>query len=104
MKKGKFLMEQKDMGQLTETPGHAWPRVRPKLYLLLAYKRRGRGTIWKRKKYREETLPIYIIHCPNPLAFLYAKGDLTQSSWRTEEEEPRIRFKERWPVSTLIVS
>ena len=49
-------------------------------------------------------MPIYVIHCPNPLAFPHAKGDLTQSSWRKEEEEPRIRIKERWPVSTLIVS
>jgi hypothetical protein len=46
------------MGQLTETPGHACPRVRPKPYLVLAYKRRGRGTIWRRKNYKEETLPI----------------------------------------------
>ena len=92
------------MGHLTETPGHAWPRVRPKPYLLLAYKRRGRGTIWKGKKYSEETLAICRIHCPNPLDFPHAKGDLTQSSWRTEEEEPRIRFKERWSVSTLIVN
>jgi hypothetical protein len=29
MKKGKLPMEQKAMGELTETPGHAWPRVRP---------------------------------------------------------------------------
>jgi hypothetical protein len=29
MKKGKLLMEQKSMGELTETPGHAWPRVHP---------------------------------------------------------------------------
>jgi hypothetical protein len=73
-------MRQKALGQLTETLSHAWPRVRPKPSLLLAYKRRGRGTIWRRKKYTEETLPIYVIHCPNPLAFPHAKGDLTQSS------------------------
>jgi hypothetical protein len=43
--------------------------------------------------------------CPNPLDFPQAKGELMQSSWRTkEEEEPRIRIKERWPVSILIVS
>jgi hypothetical protein len=30
MKKGKLSMEQKDMGELTETPSHAWPMVRPK--------------------------------------------------------------------------
>jgi hypothetical protein len=29
MKKGKLSMEQKAMGELTETPGHAWPRVHP---------------------------------------------------------------------------
>jgi hypothetical protein len=29
-KKGKLSMEQKAMGQLTETPNHAWPRVHPK--------------------------------------------------------------------------
>jgi len=30
MKKGKLSMEQKAMGQLNETPGHAWLRVCPK--------------------------------------------------------------------------
>jgi hypothetical protein len=30
MKKGNLPIEQKDIGQLTETPGHAWPRVLPK--------------------------------------------------------------------------
>jgi hypothetical protein len=30
MKKGKFSMEQKSMGELTETLGHAWLRVHPK--------------------------------------------------------------------------
>ena len=73
-------MEQKAMGELTETPDHAWPRVNPKTYPLLAYKRRGRGTIWRRKKYREETLAIYVIHCPNPLSFTHAKGDLMKSN------------------------
>jgi hypothetical protein len=29
MKKGKFLMKQKDMGELTKTLIHAWPRVCP---------------------------------------------------------------------------
>jgi hypothetical protein len=29
MKKGKSPMEQKYMGELTKTPGHAWPRVHP---------------------------------------------------------------------------
>jgi hypothetical protein len=29
-KKGKFPIEQKAMGQLTETPSHAWLRVHPK--------------------------------------------------------------------------
>jgi hypothetical protein len=29
MKKGKLSMEQKAMGELTETSGHAWTRVRP---------------------------------------------------------------------------
>jgi hypothetical protein len=29
MKKGKLPMEQKAMGELTETPGHAWLRVHP---------------------------------------------------------------------------
>jgi hypothetical protein len=29
MKKGKFPMKQKSMGELTETPRHAWTRVRP---------------------------------------------------------------------------
>jgi hypothetical protein len=29
MKKGKLLMEQKYMGELTETLDHAWSRVRP---------------------------------------------------------------------------
>jgi hypothetical protein len=51
-------MGQKDMGQLTETPGHAWPRVRPKPYFLLAYKRRGRGTIWKRKNIAKKLYPF----------------------------------------------
>jgi hypothetical protein len=80
MKKGKLSMEQKAMGELTENLDHAWSRIRPKPYLLLAYKRRGRGTIWRRKKYSEETLPIYVFHCPNPLGFPHAKGDLTQIS------------------------
>jgi len=30
MKKGKLPTEQKDMGELTETPDHAWMRVCPK--------------------------------------------------------------------------
>jgi hypothetical protein len=30
MKKGNFLTEQKDMGELIETPNHAWSRVHPK--------------------------------------------------------------------------
>jgi hypothetical protein len=29
MKKGNFLMEQKAMADLTETPGHTWTRVHP---------------------------------------------------------------------------
>jgi hypothetical protein len=29
MKKGKFSTKQKAMGELTETPGHAWSRVQP---------------------------------------------------------------------------
>jgi hypothetical protein len=28
-KKGKLPMEHIALGELTETPGHAWPRVRP---------------------------------------------------------------------------
>jgi hypothetical protein len=28
-KKGKFPMEHIALGDLTKTPGHAWPRVRP---------------------------------------------------------------------------
>jgi hypothetical protein len=30
LKIGKLLTGQKSMGQLTKTPGHAWPRVHPK--------------------------------------------------------------------------
>jgi hypothetical protein len=29
MKKGKLSMEHTVFGELTKTPGHAWPRVRP---------------------------------------------------------------------------
>jgi hypothetical protein len=46
------------MGQLTETTGHAWPRVHPKPYLLLAYKRRGRGTIERRKITAKKLCPF----------------------------------------------
>jgi hypothetical protein len=62
-------MGQKAMGQLTETPSHAWPRVRPKPYLLLAYKRRGRGTIWRRKNIAKKLCPFAESICPNPLSF-----------------------------------
>jgi hypothetical protein len=76
MKKGKFPMKQKSMGELTETPDHAWPRVHPNTYLLLAYKRRGRGPIWrKRKNIAKKLYPFTYSHCPNPLAFPCAKGD-----------------------------
>jgi hypothetical protein len=58
IKKGKLPTEQKSMGELTETPSHAWLRVRPNTYLLLAYKRRGRGTIWKRKNIAKKLCPF----------------------------------------------
>jgi hypothetical protein len=53
------------MGQLTETPDHAWPRVRPKPQLLLAYKRRGRGTIWRRKNIAKKLCPFSESIIPN---------------------------------------
>jgi hypothetical protein len=102
MKKGKLLTEHTTLGELTETPGHAWLRVHPNTYILLSYKRRDRGPIWKRKNIAKKLCPFVYSHCPNPLAFPCPKGDTKQSSWRTVEEEPRIRFMERWPVSTFV--
>jgi hypothetical protein len=51
-------MEHTALGELTENPGHAWPRVRPNTQLLLAYKRRVRGPIWRRRIRVEKPYPI----------------------------------------------
>ena len=66
-------MEQKAMGELTETPGHAWPRVRPNTYLLLAYKRRGTGTIWRRKSIEKKLCPFMYSIVPTLYPFLMPK-------------------------------
>jgi hypothetical protein len=63
-------MEHTTLDELTETPSHAWPRVHPNTYLLLAYKRRVRGSIWKRRIIVKKLYPIAHSHCPNPLAIL----------------------------------
>jgi hypothetical protein len=102
MKKGKLPMEHTTLGELNETLGHAWPRVRPNTYLLLSYKRRARGPIWRRKNIAKKLFPFVYSHYPNPLAFPCAKGDTKQRSWRIVEEDPRIRFAEWWSVSTFV--
>ena len=101
-KKGNFPMKHTTLGELTETPGHAWLRVRPNTQLLLAYKRRARGPIWKRKKNSKETLPICIFPLSQPFSHPCARRDTKQRSWRTVEGEPKIRFTEWWPVSTFV--
>jgi hypothetical protein len=69
-KKGKLPMEHTSLGELTETLGHAWQRVRPNTYLLLTYKRRARGPIWKRKNIAKKLCPFAYSHSPNHLAIL----------------------------------
>jgi hypothetical protein len=97
--------EPKAFGQLTGTPSHAWTRVRPKPYLLLAYKRRGRGTIQRRKNIAKKLCPIAesILSQPSSLSSSFRRIQAKQLEDK-EEEEPRIRIKERWPVSIIIVS
>jgi hypothetical protein len=44
--------------------------------------------------------------CPNPLALPQALGEIHAAAvgGQKEEEEPRIRIEERWPISEIIVS
>jgi hypothetical protein len=93
------------LGQLIGTPSHAWPRVRPKLYLLLAYKRRGRGIIQKRKNIARKLCPIAesVLSQPFSLSSSFRIIQAKQLEDK-EEEEPKIRIKEQWLISIIIVS
>jgi hypothetical protein len=74
---------------------------------LLTYKRKGRGTIQRRKKDSKETLPnCQAKFVPNPLALPQALGETHAAAvgGQKEKEEPRIRIVERWPISEIIVS
>jgi hypothetical protein len=75
---------------------------------LLTYKRKGRGTIQERKKKdSKETLSnCQAKFVPNPLALPQALGEThaVAVEGQKEEEEPRIRIVERWPISEIIVS
>jgi hypothetical protein len=105
-KNGKLPTKREAFGQLTRTLRHAWPRVRLKLKLLLAYKRRGRGTIQGGKIIAKKLCQISksVLSQPFSLASSFRRNSC-KSSWRTkEEEEPRIRIEERWMVSKIIVS
>jgi hypothetical protein len=98
-------MERKDSVQLTGTPSHAWPRVHLKSYLLLAYKRRGRCTIQRRKIIAKKIYPIAesVLSQTFSLSSSFRRIQAKQLEDK-EEEEPRIRIEERWPVSIIIVS
>ena len=63
-------MKHTALGELSKSFGHAWLRFRPNTYLLLAYKRRVRGPIWKGRIILKKLYPIAYFLCPNPLAFL----------------------------------
>jgi hypothetical protein len=69
-KKGNLSMKHTALGELTESFGYAWSRVHPNTWLLLAYKRRVRGPIWRRRIIVKKLCPIVHSHCPNPLAIL----------------------------------
>jgi hypothetical protein len=59
----------------------------------------------ERKKIAKKLCPIVESICPNPLAFPQSLRIIQAKQLEDkEEEEPRIRIKERWSVSTLIVS
>jgi hypothetical protein len=69
-KKENLSTEHTNLGELTKNLDHAWPRVRPNTYLILAYKRRVRGPIWRRRIRVKKLYPIAHSHCPYPLAIL----------------------------------
>jgi hypothetical protein len=57
------------------------------------------------EKDSEETLPNFQIHLSQPFSLSSSLRRIKEKQLEDkEEEEPRIRIKERWPVSTLIVS
>jgi hypothetical protein len=56
------------------------------------------------EKYSEETLPNYRIHLSQPFSLSSSLRRIKAKQLEDkEEEEPRIRIKEWWLVSTLIV-
>jgi hypothetical protein len=69
-KKESLLTEHTTLGELTKPSGHAWTRVCPNTSLLLAYKRRVWGPIWRRRIIVKKLYPIVHSLCPNPLSFL----------------------------------
>jgi hypothetical protein len=57
------------------------------------------------ENYSEENLPIFQIHLSQPFILSSRLRRINAKQLEEkEEEEPRIKIKERWPVSTLIVS
>jgi hypothetical protein len=68
-------------------------------------KRRGRVTIWKRKIIAKKLCPIAesVLSQPFSLSSIFRRIQAKQLEDK-EEEEPRIRIKERWPISIIIVS
>jgi hypothetical protein len=100
-KKGKLSMEHIDLGELTKTLGHAWSRVHPNTHLLLAYKRRVRGPIWRRRIRVKKLCPIAHSHCPNPLAILVKEEIQRKEVGGHLKRSPGSRFTEQWLVSTL---
>jgi hypothetical protein len=101
MKKGKLSTEHITLGELTETPSHAWLRVHPNIYLLLAYKIRVRSPIWRRIIRVNKLCPIAYSHCPNPLAILVQREIQSKEVRGHLKRSPRLGFAEQWPVSTL---
>jgi hypothetical protein len=101
-KKGKLLMEHTALGELTETPDHAWPRVCPNTYILLAYKRSGRDPIWKRKNIAKKLYPIAYSHCPNPLGILVPEEIQGKEFGGHLKRILGSGFMEQWSVSTFV--
>jgi hypothetical protein len=63
------------------------------------------GTIWRRKIIAKKLCPIAesILSQPFSLSSSLRRIQAKQLEDK-EEEEPRIRIEERWPVSIIIVS
>jgi hypothetical protein len=73
--------------------------------ILDAYKIRGRGTNQGRKIIAKKLCPTTesVLSQPFSLSSSFRRIQAKQLEDK-EEEEPRIRIEERWPVSIIIVS